>query len=474
LAYDLLIKNGKLVDPKNGVLGVRDVAFSGGKVARVGAAGESLGTDALRVLDAAGKYLFPGVIDLHVHISMRSNGPVAHKMLARAGVTTTLDLGGPVHSTLEAAANHGAGLTVASLHGFVPGDNLPSRDASREDLQKVIATAFKGGAIGVKIHYDNALTPEAAERAIDESNKAGAWVAFHCGTTATASDITGLREAVKLAGKNRLQLAHVNSYCRGNVTDPVVEAQECLALCAGAPHLFAESYLSVNNGTSGRCKDGKPMNGRVAGIWLPAGGYPGTQEGLKQAIFDGWARVQAQVGDDSLFATGAFGVEYWESRGTNVGMSFPVNPPIGRAMLAVAKDKTGRHIIDALGTDGGGIPRNDMVSSGLGLVQLEMMTVSDLVKKIAWTPARVIGLTDKGHLGVGADADAVIVDPVTRNVRTTIAGGRIIMHENVVFGSSSRFVTTKLGADAVRAAGCEPVVIDVTKTGFYTGDGLKA
>ncbi len=470
MKYDLVIRGGRVIDPANGVDGCYDVAVSGSRVAALGGAGP---VSAARVLDARGKHVFPGVIDLHVHLFSRQSSPVAQKMLARAGVTTALDMGAAPAEAITDSAQYGAGLTIGSLGSVVPGGNLPGRDAPLEAIRQVVADSLDGGSLGIKVHFDQKLTPRATADAIAEANRQGAWVAFHCGTTETASDITGLREAVQLAGGNRLHLAHVNSYCRGNVTDPVAEAQECISLLNGAPHLFAESYLAVINGTGARCKDGFPANERVR-MWLGMGGFAGTEQGLREAIMAGWARINMVAGDDTVLATGQAGVEAWQAAGTNIGLSFPVNPPVPRLMLAAAKDKTGRFVVDALGTDGGGIPRNVLIRDGLSLVQLEVLTLAELVRKIAWTPARVLGLPGKGHLGPGADADITVVDPAARRAATTIAGGRIVMHEGVVFGSGTRFLTTPRGEAAVRGGGCEPVVIDLAESGFYTGDGLKA
>ncbi len=63
--YDILLKGGHVLDPKNGVDGVRDVAIRDGRIAAVA---ESLrDADAKRTLDLAGLYVTPGLIDLHYH-----------------------------------------------------------------------------------------------------------------------------------------------------------------------------------------------------------------------------------------------------------------------------------------------------------------------------------------------------------------------------------------------------------------------
>jgi dihydroorotase len=97
--YDLLIRNGHVIDPKNRIDGPRDVAISAGKIAAV--AEKIAPADARRVVDAAGLYVTPGLIDLHVHVFKRTNPPPRWMDEAvnpdafsfRSGVTTMVDAG---------------------------------------------------------------------------------------------------------------------------------------------------------------------------------------------------------------------------------------------------------------------------------------------------------------------------------------------------------------------------------------------
>ena len=71
--YDLLLKGGHVIDPKNNVSQVMDVAVSGGKIARVAA--NIPAAQAKTVADVAGLYVTPGLIDIHTHVQ-RDTGDV--------------------------------------------------------------------------------------------------------------------------------------------------------------------------------------------------------------------------------------------------------------------------------------------------------------------------------------------------------------------------------------------------------------
>ncbi len=98
-SYDLLIKGGHVIDPKNGVDAVRDVAIAADKIARVA---ENIPvSQARQVIDASGLYVTPGLIDIHVHVYTgtgqraltgdQSVQPDAFSF--RTGVTTMVDAG---------------------------------------------------------------------------------------------------------------------------------------------------------------------------------------------------------------------------------------------------------------------------------------------------------------------------------------------------------------------------------------------
>jgi dihydroorotase len=64
--YDLLLKGGHVIDPRNRISAVRDVAIADGKVAAVAARIDP--ASALKVVDVSGLYVTPGLVDIHVHV----------------------------------------------------------------------------------------------------------------------------------------------------------------------------------------------------------------------------------------------------------------------------------------------------------------------------------------------------------------------------------------------------------------------
>jgi dihydroorotase len=69
----LLIRSGHVINPKNRVNAVMDGAVSNGKIAVVA---ERIPVEsAQRVVDAAGLYVTPGLVDIHTHVFAGSTGP---------------------------------------------------------------------------------------------------------------------------------------------------------------------------------------------------------------------------------------------------------------------------------------------------------------------------------------------------------------------------------------------------------------
>ncbi len=464
--YDLLLKNGVLVDPVNRKTAVTDVAVQGGKIVEI--APELDPSFAKDSLDMKGNYILPGIIDLHVHASAWLGGQFAHTMMAHAGVTTALDMSGPIDSVLKIASNKGVGLNLACIEYVRPSHTVENSNPSKQDLKKLLDSAMKQGALGLKLlggHYP--LSPEATSNTIELTAKNGAYCAFHAGTTATLSDLTGALEAIELVGGNRVHLAHINSYCRGKVKDSAAETEEVIEALINSPNICSESYLSPLNGTSARCSQGIPES-EVTKMCLETGGYPQTEQGLEDSIREGWGQINLESGGEVILAIGEKGLNWWRHCGTDTTISFKVNPEIPRVRLATAKREDGEFVVDCISTDGGGIPRNVTASMGLALVKLQMLTIEEFVIKTSRNPATILGLPHKGHLALGMDADITAVNPEKQKAVMTMVGGKPIMWQGMIWGSGTQFITTVQGEKYIKQQGLSVITVDPNRDGFCT------
>ncbi len=451
---DLLIAGGTVVDPANGLHGRADVAIKNGKVVVVS---EELDRDqAHQVVSAEGKWVLPGLVDSHVHVSSKPEG---YRMMARAGVTCALDMAGQPGEMIKGLKTAGSGLTVGFLYPLIPGETISDRQPSQREIARVLDLALGQGALGVKIlggHYP--LSPEATARIIQEAHAAGAWCAVHAGTSATGSNIEGLEELVDLSAGLPVHIAHVNSYCRGQITgDPLLEASRALKALARVPAARCESYLSPWNGTSARVEHGIPKS-RVTQTCLLSGGYAATAAGMEEAIAAGWARIHGVRDREIVLLPPVQGLKTYHAYDSRVYVSFPVNSPGVALALAVA-GANGSFAVDALSTDGGGIPRNTTLAQGLALVAFGAMTMGDLITKACLNPARILGLNSKGQLGPGADADLIVVDPVTSQVTWSSVEGQFVVQEAKVVGQGGRLLTTEGGQAALSEQGSPSRVV---------------
>ncbi len=463
--YDVLLKNGTVTDYSTDREGLLDLGIKDGKIVEIAA--DMNPTTAREVFDVTGQHVVPGIIDIHTHFSDWLGGRHGHKMMACAGVTTALDLAGPVEGVWDLARNYGAGLNIASIEYVRPEHTVKDADPGNEELQSLLERCLRQGAIGLKLlggHYP--LTPEATARAIELVNQNSAYIAFHCGTLRTGSNIDGLLEAVELANGHSLHIAHINSYTRGIRRPYMAEVEEAVTALTNNPAIRSESYLSPMNGTSAKCSRGVPES-LATQTNLSIGGFSRTESGFEEALRSGWAHINMEEGDRMVLATGERAVSYWREHGTDATVSFKVNPPEPRIRLAVAKRPTGAFVVDCISTDGGGIPRNVIVSMGLALVKLQALTLKEFVQKTSYNPARILGLTRKGHFQLGSDADISVLNLEKQEPVMSLVNGKVIMHHGYVCGKNSQAITTEAGASFIKSKGLVPVIVDLAQSGFY-------
>lgn len=460
-----MIKGGLLVDPVNDRLGRFDVALANRQVARVEA---EISSDMAReIFDASGKLVLPGLVDAHVHLGDLEQA-VGFQMLARAGVTCALECYGFVEDVIEGISTQGSGISVAILHRLEPGVSISGPEADKRELAEYLDRSLEAGAFGLKLiggHYP--LSPETTAAAIRVANEAHAYVAMHCGSTKNGSNLYGLLDAFEFAGNNRLHICHVNAYCRGLTHgSAVTESMIALRELAARPHLISESHMGPYNACWSRLENGAPRS-HVTRTCLERGGFEANREGLASAARSGYMRIQKRTAQGIGYVEPEEGAAYLEEMGFDCMVSFPVNERSTAFLVATEKDEKGQFIVTALSTDGGGIPRNFLLSHGLSLVRFNALTLSEFVHKCCWAPAQMLGLSGKGHLGPGGDGDLVVVDPESHEALLTVAGGQVIMIHGIVLGSGGTIITTERGKRTLKDKGVDVVAVDLTKSLLY-------
>jgi dihydroorotase len=131
--YDLIIRGGRVIDPSVRLNAIRDVAISEGRIAAVEA---NIAGDAGDTIDARGKLVVPGLLDIHTHTARSDAGP---GLVLRDGVTGWIDAGsqgadqiGDPIAVARAAPQQGRVLINIGRAGILPdGDTM---DLTRADV----------------------------------------------------------------------------------------------------------------------------------------------------------------------------------------------------------------------------------------------------------------------------------------------------------------------------------------------------
>lgn len=150
--YDLILKGGRVIDPSVGLDGIRDVAIAGGRIAAVEA---NVKGEAAESLDATGKIVTPGLIDIHTHAGRDADGPARE---LEDGVTGLVDAGtggadniDDVAAIMRAAPQIGCALVNIARTGVIRGGELNDISAANVDLAKGAIARHRDVVVGVKV-----------------------------------------------------------------------------------------------------------------------------------------------------------------------------------------------------------------------------------------------------------------------------------------------------------------------------------
>ncbi len=181
--YELLIKNGIVIDARNGINKPMDVAISNGKIVQVRASIPL--KSAKQVLDATGLYVCPGLIDIHGHhfFGTEPNAYLSNSFTAlppdgftfRSGVTTTVDAGGAgwrnFETFKEQTINRSKTRVLAFLNivgsgmkGGAIEQNTNDMDAK---LTAIVAKQYPGVVVGIKLAHFSGFDWIPTERAVE-------------------------------------------------------------------------------------------------------------------------------------------------------------------------------------------------------------------------------------------------------------------------------------------------------------------
>ncbi|MEX2302101.1 MAG: amidohydrolase/deacetylase family metallohydrolase [Bryobacterales bacterium] len=184
--YDLLLKGGHVIDPRNGLNAIRDVAVTDGKIAAVAERIDA--SQARSVIEVNGMYVTPGLIDLHVHVfpttgvagawaGDSSVGADAHSF--RSGVTTMVDAGSSGWRNFEyfrttvIDRTQTRVLALINIAGFgMINDAIEQEDFDAKEVAR-LAKKHSDVVVGVKSAHYQKPDWESVEKAIEAGEAAG-------------------------------------------------------------------------------------------------------------------------------------------------------------------------------------------------------------------------------------------------------------------------------------------------------------
>jgi dihydroorotase len=238
--YDLVIKGGRVIDPSMRLDAIRDVAIAGGRIAAVE---PDIASGAAQAVDARGKLVVPGLIDIHTHAGRSAEGPA---LVLRDGVTGWIDAGSqgadriadPI-AVAKAAPQQGRVLINIGRAGILPeGDTM---DLARADVAAARDAIAKNREfiVGVKVRVS--------------------------GNVAGANDYEVLRRAQEAATSFNLPLmVHM-----GQSVSPVAKLFGLLKRGDIVTHMFAPPPNSIVD-DNGRIVP-EVLAARRRGVWFDLG-----------------------------------------------------------------------------------------------------------------------------------------------------------------------------------------------------------
>jgi dihydroorotase len=382
---NLLIKNGHIIDPANRVDEKLDILVSDGKIAKLGKPG-SISADSAQVIDAAGKLVVPGLIDMHVHL--REPGFEYKETIATG--TAAAQAGGftsvcCMPNTNPVNDNRSVTEFILSQAKEAPARVFPigaiTKGSKGEELAEM-GELFAAGCCAISDDGKPVVNAAIMRRALEYSKIFDMLVIAHCedstlaakgvmneGAVSTELGLRGIPRAAEdvMTGRDialaehtgaRLHIAHVSTAGSVRMVRDA-KARGVKVTAETCPHYFSLTDEAVR-GYNTMAKMNPPLR--------TADDVAAIKQGLQDGTIDVIATDHAPHAADEK--SGEF--DY---------------APFGIVGLETALGLT------------------------LKLVDEGVLSLTAAVRKLSTNPAAILKI-GKGTLAVGADADITIIDPI--------------------------------------------------------------
>jgi N-acyl-D-amino-acid deacylase len=466
-SYDLILRNGRIVDGSGSAWYVGDVAVRGDTIAAVAPRIEAAGA---RVIDVGGRVIAPGFIDIHTHARRGLSQVPTAPNYVRQGVTTVIE--GPDGSSavplapflaqlerLEKSVNIASFLGQGSVRNAVVGNT--NRKATPEEIQKMVGMVEQGmrdGALGLStglFYVPGTFTP--TEEVIELARAAGRLGGIHESHQRddAAKLLDSVNETIAIGEKGGLptQISHAKVVGVANWGRSVDMLRLVDEARTRGVDVTIDQYPYTASSTS--------VAAALIPAWVLEGGHEATlarlkESGSREKAKGGIAmmiRDERGGGDPKnvQFASCSFDPSLAGKTLADLTKSRGLAPTIRNAAEVVMwiVEQGGcqgifhamserdlvrilRHPATMIASDGSvpvfgeanPHPRSYGTFArvlGIYVREKKVLTLEDAVRKMSAFPAARLGLTDRGLLRPGLKADIAVFDAATVRDTATFA-----------------------------------------------------